>query len=457
MQKIRLIIRGIGRMKKVMGIMAAFCIFVVIVHILDYVNVAEDAWYRILWHHFYEDEGKIDNLYLGSSHVYCDIDPRILDELTGKYNFNLSSPLQFPNGSFYLLREADRKNELSHVYFELYYMCSAFDNFKSSEFMDTDYARNWNNTDYMRISANRAAYMLSIAGPDKYIDICLPFSRFRGQLGNWDYAKQTMAEKEDENYLAYRYHSELWDGNGYDAYLGQGFHESTRELKEQAKLCLQERILDKHPMGERSKRYYRKIIEYCQDRDIPITLFVSPVDELQLISTVDYDNYVEEARELAAEYGVLFYDFNLAKEEYLPIQHGEYFRDIGHLNINGAAMYTPFFYQVVSGEASGNAKYFYDSYAEKMSRQEPAIYGLYYRPPEEGAAEQNRSVWIASKRDTGMEYRIILTPGEGEQYMVQDFCANKEFTVPVEEHGICTIVARMEAVPDKVQTMEINY
>ncbi len=459
MQKKRTTIFLARYLKRIIGMIAVFAVFMAITHKLGYLYTWEDQWYRILWHNFYEDEGKIDNLYLGSSHVYCDIDPRILDELNGMYNFNLASPRQKPNGSYYLLREAGQRNELSHVYLELYYMCSVENNFCPGELVPEEYGWNWWNTDYMKASGNKLFYMLSIGGAEKYVDIFLPFSRHRAQLGNWDYVKQNMARKKEEKYRCYQYYVEHSDGNGYDAYLKQGFFDSGREFKEQSRYYLQERILGENPMLKESKEYYRRIIRYCQKREIPITLFISPIHNLQLVSTVSYDNYVKEARAFAEECGVPFYDFNLTKEEYLPIQRGECFRDIGHLNSVGAGIYTPFFYQVVSGKEVENAQYFHDSYAEKLQEAEPEVYGLYYRDSEdnEEASEKTRNVWVASNREVGMEYRIILTPTEGEQYMVQDFDANKMFTVPLAEHGICTIVARTEGKPDEVQTMEINY
>ena len=38
---------------------------------------------------------------------------------------------------------------------------------------------------------------------------------------------------------------------------------------------------------------------------------------------------------------------------------------------------------------------------------------------------------ITSNRESGLEYRVILTPCEGEQYMLQDFSENKKFTISV--------------------------
>ena len=178
-----------------------------------------------------------------------------------------------------------------------------------------------------------------------------------------------------------------------------------------------------------------------------------------MISTENYDYYIDEVRAIAEEYNVEFYDFNLAREEYLPIQHGDYFMDLGHLNEVGADMFTPFFYEVVSGEKSDHDKYFYDSHTEKLKNAAQEIYGIYYRNPEDTAEgeEPMKTYWVASNRDSDMEYRIIITPNEGEQYMIQDFNENKEFSTPASEAGICTVVACMKETPDNVQTLEINF
>lgn len=49
------------------------------VHILNYVY--QEPYYegRIMWKSFYQQEN-IDTVFLGSSHVYCDIDVYVVDE-----------------------------------------------------------------------------------------------------------------------------------------------------------------------------------------------------------------------------------------------------------------------------------------------------------------------------------------------------------------------------------------
>lgn len=436
-------------MSRMAGILAGLLIFIGISHVLDKMYVDEYAtdWCRIMWHHFYEDEGKIDNLYLGSSHVHCDIDPSVLHTLNGEYHFNLATPYQPLNASYYLLQEADRINELQHVYLEMYYMCNYDDGTLKH------YEWNWCNTDYMKPSLNKAAYMLAIGGEDQYVNILLPFSRYRVSLGDWTYVKERLEGKSQESYRSYQ--REYDHGEGKVSYERQGYFKSQVTYKDYDKLCWQGAVLSGYSMGKKNEAYCRRIIEYCQKKQIPITLFASPIYDLQLLSTLDYDDYIVQIRALAAEYGIPFYDFNLAKEEYLPLQSGIHYYDPGHLNQYGAELFTPFFYQVVSGKEADTEKYFYDSYEEKLRAHPPAIYGAYYRHPKE--QEEMTTMWVASNRDSGMEYRIILTPEEGEPYVLQDFDENREFLVPRGERGICTLSARMTGGMEELQVMEIHY
>ncbi len=423
-----------------------------------YVSPEDFAWERVLWHNFYADKGKIDNLYLGSSHVFCDINPVLLDELNGQYNFNLASSAQSMNGTFFLLKEADRNNTLSKVYVELYYYCSVKDNFNSNtDRIDTIPERNWANTDYMQPSITKLQYILSIADVEKYINICLPFSRYRTKLNDWEYIKQTIAGKEQDSYQKFEHHVDYADGNGYEEYWKKGFFYCTRVFTDEQMTYPQKRILDENPLGDKSAKYLRKTICYCIKRDIPIVLFVSPMNELELISTEHYDNYINQIREIADEYGIVFYDFNLTKEEYLPIHNERYFMDLLHLNAAGADMFTVFFDKIMSEDVVENSKYFYESYNEKLRDIPPTVYGLYYRELITVEGKAVKQFYIASSREADMEYRIILTPNDGEQYIVQDFTENKEFVVDSYENGICTIVSRMRNNLEEVQTLEVYY
>lgn len=218
----------------------------------------------------------------------------------------------------------------------------------------------------------------------------------------------------------------------------------------------QSEILRKDPVGKTSEQYISKIINYCKNRDIDITLFCAPMDELQLISTEHYDNYIDQIKGIAEEHDVEFYDFNLAKEEYLPIHNAEYFRNADHLNSAGGDLFTLFFSEIVSGDPADNAKFFYNSYKEKLQTISPTIYGIYWRDSKDTEG-QTRIFNVASNREEGMEYKIILTPDGEEQMVIQDFMENKEFIRSKDEHGICTVIARVKDNSNDLRTLEINY
>lgn len=436
--------------KNAAAILAGLLLFIGITRLLNRMYVEEDAQNRILWHNFYEDCGKIDNLYLGSSHVYFDLDPQILDQQNGQYNFNLSSSSQPLDGSYYLLREADRLNDLSHVYLEMYYLCN-------SGTEEPSVAMNWYNTDHMKLSVNKISYLLSLHAEDQYIGTLLPFTRYRQRLGDWTYIAERLEEKRGDDYRNHKYECE--NGSGYETVEKQGYRKSTWVYSDNLKQYRQNTVLSGYTMGGENEAYCRRIVEYCQKREIPITLFISPIYDLQLISTLDYDDYIKEVMAFANEYGIPFYDFNLTKEAYLPFQDSRYFRDEEHLNNEGAALFSSFFNKVMTNEEADNETLFYHSYAEKLRELPPAVYGLYFSASPANADESapDRIRWIASNRNSGLEYQAIITPADEEPYLLQDFSENKELHLPAKGRGLCTITARMKDSSDIVQTMTVEY
>lgn len=438
------------RLRSIAGILAGVFIFCAITKGLNFLYVldADSEYERIVWNDFYESKGKIDYLYLGSSHVYCDINPFMLDEQNGQYNFDMATPGQLMNGTYFLLKEADKYNEISHVYIELYYYFNVKESFNYyEEPVKTNAFRNWNNLEYMRPSFNKLAYFLRTTDVEDYSSVFFRFSKYRSKIDNWNYVKDNFVQKMSNN------------NNSGTGNIKKGYFPMNTVYQEEERMFEQGCILEMRPMAETSERYLRKAITYCQQQDIPVTLFISPVYELQLISTENYDNYIDQVRLIADEYDIDFYDFNLVKEEYLPIQQAEFFYDEGHLNATGADIFTNFFYQVMSGNTLENNKYFYDSYKHKLQNQEPMVYGIYYRKVRNPKDDEQiiRNMWLASNRDDGMEYRIVLTPDEKEQYMLQDFNENKKFMIDADEHGTCTVTYRMESMPDLEQNIVIDY
>lgn len=80
-------------------------VIIAVTGVMNYLYVDDtDAFSRYVLHEFYEETENIDRLYLGSSHVFCDINPVILDGINGDNNFDLATSSQQLNTSYYLLR-----------------------------------------------------------------------------------------------------------------------------------------------------------------------------------------------------------------------------------------------------------------------------------------------------------------------------------------------------------------
>ena len=70
-------------------------VIIAVTEAMNYLYVDDTREFaRCMMREFYEGKENIDRLYLGSSHVFCDIDPAILDEINGENNFNLASNTQ---------------------------------------------------------------------------------------------------------------------------------------------------------------------------------------------------------------------------------------------------------------------------------------------------------------------------------------------------------------------------
>lgn len=384
--------------------------------------VTPDKWSDFVMEHFYNREGNIENLYLGSSHVYCDVDPVILDELTQKNNFNLSTGSQSFYQSYLLLQEADKLYDVEHVYLEMYYRMHVKGN--ENYYETTSNFRVW---DRMKNSAMKYISILQQDPNEELLAVYLPFSRFNSYLFDKDHIKNVQNTKEAT------YEQQIYHENGYLEALYCIDEKRYKEYKNGD--------MDLEPMSAEAKQYLLKIIEYCADRDIPLTLFSSPMPEWMMIKAGNYDYYVNQVRSIADEYDLQYYDFNLCKEQYLSLSY-EHFRDDDHLNGAGADVFTPVLYDVLTNDKK---EYFYDSYQEKLEKTEPAMYGLITDQTVEIPESGEITYEIASNREEGMEYQVEFIPSlrEKECEVIQDYMQNKRFSFYSEEEGVFQISARI--------------
>jgi len=391
---------------------------------LEFVLINDtNEWSRAMFHDFYTREENIDTLFLGSSHVYCGINPAVIAEKTGKSTFNMATPAQPLNGSYYLLKEAVKYHDISHVYLELYFGQSVGEegHFKEEEQLP----RNWRNTNYMKPSFNKLAYMLSMSEPSLAYMTFLPARRYWTDVFEPEKIKETIRQKCSRAYREYEVENEL---NGVkETYVKDGFYHSEHKAKGGVLYdIIRPEPFTAASMTAEAEEYLRKILEFCREKQIALTLFSVPVTDYQASLYGEYDLYVEQVREIAEEYGQTYYDFNLCRKELLDLTDDGLFRDKGHLNVWGAERFSACFSNVFEGLETGTMTYeqcFYPSYKEKLAEGKQRIFGLLVEKEEKGEKNGYTVTPIHNLRETKIEYFVYTKTAEGAENVLADWTA----------------------------------
>lgn len=412
---------------------------------LNYIYFDEEEWPHVLLHDFYTSEN-IDNIFVGSSHVYNAVNPELLDKINGMNNFNMSSGNLTLSASYYVIREAARDNQLQNVFLELYYYPNTGER---DVYSDETRKYNWRISSYMKPSINKYAFIFRTNDTTHYLESLFPFIRYRAHLFDSDYVNAVLEKKKSDGYKNYYIRGEIEDG-GILEYRDKGYLYTTGVYTQEE--WLSETLIDFSKEGllsDGNQKYLKRIIEYCQKHNIGIKLFISPMYELHMMSTVDYDSYYQQIKKIADDYQVEFYDFNLCKAEYLDIPTYGYLNE-GHLNATGADIFTPVMWEVLSNDEIDNKGLFCESFKERITQEEPRTYGVFYSV-EDGV----RHCEIATNCPEEFQYRIVKTGEEDSINLLQDFSKNRTFDLLTEEHGTLTIVSK--DTKDDICTIKINY
>lgn len=404
---------------------------------LNFLYVQPDEWSRAVMYHFYNSEKPIENIFLGSSHTHCDVKPSFFDRMTGEEHYNLSTGSQSFSQSYLLLQEANKRYNIKKVYLEMYYYIhvKGINNYYEIE----DHLRVW---DYVKNSNIKYDSIKEQEPKAELIEIYLPFTRFRNYLFDEEYIKSQVDLKRSSDYINYLYKGK-WE---------KGFWSTDLTMEVSDLSYSDSTIIGESPLLDEAREYLIKIIEYCKEEGIELVLFSSPIQELQIYSTENYDNYVKEIRNIAEIHGLSYYDFNLCKSEYLPIGELLYFSDMDHLNSCGAEIFTKVLYDVIINE---KIDYFYESFEEKMRKSEATVYGLLAKEKNENG---DIMYTIVSNREKECEYRIEFIPVErvAECKVIQEYDMNKEFVFSSEVDGKFLVSARFVGEMEPFMELEIE-
>lgn len=315
------------------------------------------SYSRAMLQELYADAGKVDTLFLGSSHCYRSVDPDQVDAALGTYSFNAGSSQQLPDGSYYMLREAAAQNPLRTVYLEMFYTGynqSASRDVPLACYLLTDHMR-WN-------SPNRYAYQAEMGGMTAFIDMLLPA---RHGVSSPSKLPALWRAKLTDGYVLGNTAYLTYPDEG-EAYRGRGFVYSGGTPQNAFHTLLD--VDPEAPLSDFGWEYLRKITAFCQENDIRLVLFTSPLPSAYLYNTANYQAYVDALRAFAAENNTVYWDFSLYKDvDTLDLRVGD-FSDAHHLNGQGAEKFTAVLCDTIARETAGEdvSTLFYDTVAEKL-------------------------------------------------------------------------------------------
>lgn len=354
--------------------------------VMNYLYVDDtNEFARCVMHEFYEEKENIDRLYLGSSHVFCDIDPGILDDINGNNNFNMASGNQQLITSYYLLLEADKKHDLQRVYLDLYYVCTREGQGNLHAYQSIP--NSWNVINQMKPSFNKLSYMLNLSSPEYYYMTFMACKRYTGELFHPNYVAQVVQAKQSDRWKNYEYSYIDPDGKKMNERGKKGFRKDYR-TPEYGNLSAKTKVtpIRENSIVPESMEYFKKIVAYCKEHDIELACIVCPMSEMMLLRTGEYDNYVNQLSELSEQYQIPYYDFNLCKRQYLDVSQDDYWSDEGHLNTYGAEVFSRFLGNFLKAQEEGKDTYndcFYSSYDEKIQDLREELFGLEILPSQE--------------------------------------------------------------------------
>ena len=409
----------------------------------EFILVDDDTSQRVIMHRLYTDDTNYDTIILGSSHGYAGFDADYMSKELGITALNLSTPEQNLDGSLALLKEADKYNDVKHVYLELYHWIGQLPAYDDRTVLVYQY----NISDYMKPSINKYDYMLHMCNKNYYSTAFLPARRYWRDLFNPEILEENVKGKLDSDYK--NYHEEDLDFG----LLGP----SSATAPDDMELEYTEfNRINRANFSEDWINSLKEIKTYCEDNGIELTVVVLPITDLTMVGVENYDEYIDFVKEIIGP-NVKYYDFNLLKEEYFTADC-ENFSDNNHLNVKGRKAIMELLVALEKEDQTAK-NLFYNSYSEKLTSLREELFWVYARPIEGVDDNVKRGSYgyygldedgdgfikykiepISTLKKADYSYTVIRNSNnedtnKSQEYQMQNDDINDIIYIPVGEHG----------------------
>ncbi len=317
---------------KIIGKIAVFlCIMALLSRLIgqEYSKAAEkntiNAFTKARMEDFYAlEKNSLDMVFIGSSHSYCTFDPENFDGRFAISSFQMGTPLQHPDTSYYELLEVLNHQNPSVAVVEVYWdmLDDSFEMKQADSFFEV-----------LENEGLREKYIKEVFPLGEKVKY--HFLPVRFQQDYFAYKSSEYQKLLEEKYQVTKKAAE--SGSGIEEYRSKGYvycdivlpqseYDETNQFKG----------LDgkNWSFDKTQKKYLEKIIALCRDRNIKLIFVTAPVANVSMGYIKNYDRIHNEISDFAAENQVAYIDYNDINRAEGLLQN-ENFRDDAHLNDSG--------------------------------------------------------------------------------------------------------------------------
>ena len=276
---------------------------------------------------------RYEEVFVGSSHGKCGLDPAVMQEVTGKISINVCQGGEYPVDAYFLVKEAARNRKLSRVILEVdpgYWV--------TEPNQTADYAVFYQE---MEFSPVKAEYFLEKMMQADFRTTLFPWYLYLKEIRQVPQILEQKRGNVYKNYGVEPFSSPVQDYR-QDGMIVRKPVESDRTQEDQPVL------FSKDELNPDAGKYFKKLAEFCEKEGIRLIAVTTPVPRVTYekyqdaydSAAVYFDSYMEKA-------GVPYYDFTRGWEYGMPSQLEEFADYEGHLYGDGAAEFTRSFGEIL--------------------------------------------------------------------------------------------------------------
>lgn len=356
-------------MSKKISLFFKSIVFVIVFYILCAITAflfcdESSSYTRIFMHEFYEQE-KVDNIFLGASHVSHGLLPSLADELTGESNFCTGSAGQTIQASLAILKQAVKTHKIKKAFMELDFAVASYPAVKDRKGFSSDYVI----AKHLKDPIIKLEFLFALSSPKYWVNSFLPIGKDKHMTFNPKDLSYRWKSFFNGDYFNYAYHDKDAD------YGGKGCLLDVRLVKDGSFMNSYMENPISLNISDDWKNTIDEIIKICKKNGIELIFYSMPCSDFYLAEKGNYDEYYVFCKNFINSRGFEYYDFNLAKEKYLLLRDSD-FHDDNHLSGQGVYKWTRVVCDYFFLNKIPKDDMFHSSYAEKIASQDKKIYGL---------------------------------------------------------------------------------